>query len=67
MLKVNNNIRNSVMRRCRAVNSVFSKFKDAVANIKKFSADDEILVKLTLDNLLTEIRTATEVMKEASN
>lgn len=61
----NNNlhIRCNIMRKCRTVKLAFNKFKDAVSGIKKFSADDEALIRLTLDNLLTEIRTATEVIK----
>lgn len=65
MPKVSNlHTRSNMMRKCRAVKSAFNKFKDAVSGIKKFSADDEALIRLTLDNLLTEIRTATEVIKE---
>jgi len=64
MPKVSNlHTRCNMMRKCRAVKSAFNKFKDAVSGIKKFSADDEALIRLTLDNLLTEIRTATEVIK----
>ena len=53
----------NMMLKCRNVESAFNKFKNAVSRIKKFSTDDEALIKLTLDNLLTEIRTATEVIK----
>jgi len=53
----------NMMLKCRTVESAFNKFKDAVSRMKKFSTDDEALIRLTLDNLLTEIRTATEVVK----
>ena len=67
MSKVNNlSIRYNIMRRCRALKLAFNNFKDAVANLKKFSAEDEALIKLTLDNLLNEINTATKVVKERS-
>lgn len=65
MPKVNDlHIRCNMMRKCRTVKTAFNKFKDSVSGIKKFSADDEALIRLTLDNLLHEIRTATEVIKE---
>lgn len=57
-------IRCNIMRKCRAVKSAFNKFKDTVGKIKRFSADDEAVIRLVLENLLTEIRTATEVVKE---
>lgn len=56
-------IRCNTMRKCRAVKLAFNKFKVAVSNIKTFDTDDDALIKLTLDNLLTEIRTATEIIK----
>lgn len=65
MPKTNNlYVRCNIMRKCRAIKSAFNKFKDIVSKIKKFSADDEAVIRLTLDNLLTEVRTATEVIKE---
>ena len=54
----------NVMRKCRAIKSAFNKFKDAVSKIKKFSPDDEAMIRLTLDNLLAEVRAATGVIKE---
>lgn len=65
MPKYNNlYIRYNIMRKCRAVKLAFNKFKVAVSNIKTFDTDDDALIKLTLDNLLTEIRTATEIIKK---
>jgi len=67
MLKVNNNniiVRRDAMRKCRAIKLAFNKFKDAVTNIKKFNADDEALVRLVLENLLTEVRRATKAIEE---
>ena len=65
MPKANNlRIRFILMRKCRIVKSAFNKFKDAINNLKKFNTSDEALIKLTLDNLLNEIGTATEIIKE---
>jgi len=57
-------IKYNMARECRAIGLVFNKFRGAANSMKKFSADDEALIKLTLNNLLTEIRTATEVIKK---
>lgn len=69
MSKTNNNninIRRGMMRKCRAIKLAVNKFRDAVADIKKFSAEDKILIRIVLDNLLAEVRSSTEVMKRMS-
>lgn len=60
----NNNVRFSIQRKSRGVKTAFNRFKDAIDNIKIFNSDGEQLIKLTLDNLLNEIKTATKIVKE---
>jgi len=58
-----NNIRFNIQRQSRGVKAAFNKFKDTIDSIKTFNSENESLIKLTLDNLLNEIKTATKVIK----
>ena len=58
-----NNVRFNIQRQTRGVKAAFNKFKYAVDNVKIFKPENENLIKLTLDNLLNEIKTATKVIK----
>ena len=65
MPKVNNlRVRLNLIRKCRAVKSALSKFKDAINSLKEFSMNDEMTIKFTLNSLLDEIRNATRVVRE---
>ena len=43
--------------------SIFNKFKKEMPKLVTFDKEDEMLVRLTLDNLFYEIATATEVLR----
>ena len=44
--------------------AVFKKFEKAMSNLATFGKDDEMTVRLTLDNLFNEIVSATNVIKK---
>jgi len=59
-----NHVRSIMMGKCRAIKLAVNKLKDIVANVKEFSPDDKVLVKIVLDNLFIEIRRAIKTVKE---
>ena len=60
MSKANNVIR----KKYRSVKSAFNKFKDATVKVKISNDENqEMVLKLVLDNLSTEINRATETIK----
>lgn len=44
--------------------AVFKKFKKEMSNLVTFGKDDEMVIKLTLDNLFNEIVSAANVIKK---
>lgn len=52
-----------LVQKSQMLQLAFNEFKKAINKIKIFNTDDKMLIKLTLDNLLAEIKTATKVVE----
>ena len=48
----------------QAIELAFNKFKETIGKLKKLHIGDKVILRLTLDNLLNEIKTATRVIRE---